>query len=173
MFQHRHCFNCHKETAEVRITKIEGSEVTDIYLCQKCAGDYSKYQKPPDVIFSLSDIFENILKGEKAKSLKSEHKLVCNECGLNYETFKKTGLLGCSACYNSFSSFLIPLLRRIHGSTEHIGKSSSKIDFKTESTLKIEELKKELDNAVKKEDFEKAAILRDKIKSIEDNINQK
>ncbi len=173
MFQQRHCFNCHKEVAEVRITKVEGSQVSDIYLCQKCAAEYSKYQKPPEVVFSLSDIFENILKGEKGKSQKTEQGIICSECGLNYETFKKTGLLGCSACYSSFSKLIIPLLRRIHGSTEHTGKSSSKIDFRTESTLKVEELKKELDNAVEKEDFEKAAVLRDKIKSIEEDLNQK
>jgi len=172
MFQQSYCANCHKEIAEVRITKIEKGEVTDIYLCQKCAGEYSQFQKTPEIAFSLTEIFENILKGEKVKDNKIEQNVTCKECGWSYEIFKKKGLLGCPGCYASFSDLLIPLLRRIHGSTQHIGKKSTKFDLQLENVSKIERLKKELENCIQKEDFERAASIRDKIKSIEKNLNE-
>jgi len=170
MLQQNLCTNCHKEEAEVRITRIEGSEITDLYLCQKCAGEYSPFQKTPDPPFSLAEIFDNILKGEKGTGKGTEQSITCGDCGLTYEVFKKKGLLGCPGCYASFSELLVPLLRRIHGSTQHIGKKSTKLDQKSENVSRIDKLKKELDGCVLKEDFEKAAILRDKIKSIEKNL---
>jgi protein arginine kinase activator len=66
----------------------------------------------------------------------------CETCGLTYREFKESGRLGCTKCYESFREQLSPLLRRIHGS-------------------------KELAVAIDREEFEKAAELRDKLKDLE------
>jgi protein arginine kinase activator len=99
----------------------------------------------------------------------------CAKCGLTYEDFKKIGRLGCGACYVSFKGSLAPLLKRIHGSNQHMGKSPSPVSMKelkitTKLHDELEAAKAELTKAVKKEEFEEAAALRDKIKFLEKKL---
>jgi protein arginine kinase activator len=81
--------------------------------------------------------------------------------------------LGCSQCYETFKEGLIPLLKKIHGSTQHAGSSpKKKTKKKRKFSGKIQELKEQLDEAIKKEDFEEAARLRDKIKELKKGDNK-
>ena len=71
-----------------------------------------------------------------------------------------------------FGDELFPLIRRIHGNTTHCGKNSGKAAAKSEKheptkEEKIAQLKSELDAAVKEQNFERAAELRDIIKGME------
>lgn len=59
------------------------------------------------------------------------------------------------------------LLRRIHGSTTHVGKVPAKGEAQLASQHRAEQLKEELKAAVAREDFERAAQLRDEIKTLE------
>ena len=47
----------------------------------------------------------------------------CPNCGLTYSSFKSSGRLGCSECYEAFRNELVPLLGRLQGSTGHVGKA--------------------------------------------------
>ena len=90
----------------------------------------------------------------------------CKSCGLTYKEFKTSGLLGCESCYKAFEEDLKVILRRIHGNNKHL------IIEKEKSLLiekKLSELRKELEEAVKQEEFEEAAQIRDKIRDIEKN----
>lgn len=84
----------------------------------------------------------------------------------------KTGHVGCADCYDVFGDELFPLIRRIHGNTTHCGKNSDRTVQKAEKheptkEEKIAQLKNELDAAVKEQNFERAAELRDTIKGME------
>ena len=88
---------------------------------------------------------------------------------------------GCSNCYAAFGSYLIPLLRRIHGSAIHTGKLPAgkfpsgvvkteplkKVQIKTRAKSTLSDLKDELQEAIRLENFEQAAKLRDKIRELE------
>ena len=91
----------------------------------------------------------------------------CPRCGLLYSSFKETGRLGCSECYAAFQFQLRPLLRRIHGDTRHRGKSPARGAGVVTSTRAIQRLHDDLQRAVEREDFEKAASLRDEIRRLE------
>lgn len=154
--------------------------MTKLNLCEACAkqkgSDVEQHFGIADLLSALTDtqtphpaISGNIPAGaSKAK---------CPACGLTYEDFKKMGRLGCSECYIAFKSSLAPLLKRIHGSQQHLGKTPDPVSIKE---LKVsvkfyEELdaaKAELDRAIKKEEFEEAAALRDKIKSLERKLKE-
>jgi protein arginine kinase activator len=75
--------------------------------------------------------------------------------------------MGCSNCYGAFREQIKPLLRRIHGSNVHIGKSPRMSQGVFEKRREVEKLKAELGRAIGCEDFEKAAEIRDRIKEIE------
>ena len=67
----------------------------------------------------------------------------------------------------SFRKYLLPLLKKIHGSTQHAGKSPCKVAVKPKKKLSLEELRMRLHWAIDKEEFEEAARLRDKIRELE------
>ena len=85
--------------------------------------------------------------------------------GLTYEEFRRVGRLGCGTCYETFASQLRPLLRRIHGSADHTGGVPSALEGDHFRLRAIRKLKDELTRAVQAEDYERAAELRDTIRS--------
>ena len=115
-----------------------------------------------DLLAGLSDLGKT-----SAAGIKEDLRLKCGACGLSYEDFKKIGRLGCSGCYDAFRKYLIPLLKRIHGSNKHYGKMPLGQARPVELKSELEELKAKLQQAIQKEEFEEAARLRDTIKDLE------
>ena len=105
------------------------------------------------------------------KQVKKEDKvgITCKHCGLTYDDFRKFGRLGCSECYEAFKSHLSTLLKKIHGSNSHLGKTPLKIPKdQKKAMMDVHSLKAQLMKAIQMEDFEKAAELRDKIRGLEE-----
>ena len=155
------CDNCGKDPAKIHYKEVRDNEVTEFHLCEKCAmekGIQVPHKKQP---FSISNIFAGMAE-EAASGLES-----CKSCGFSYKEFRDSGRLGCSECYQAFRDQLKPLLRRIHGSNAHIGKSPRMSQGLYEKRREIEDLKVRLGLAIETEDFEKAAEIRDRIKELE------
>jgi protein arginine kinase activator len=155
------CDSCGKEPAKIHYKEVKDDETTEFHLCEKCAGEKGIQISPPKESFSMS----NILAG-MADEVGSDMTR-CEACGLAYKEFRESGRLGCSDCYSTFKEQLKPLLRRIHGSNIHTGKSPRSSQGVFEKRREIENLKVELRRAVESEEFEKAADIRDKIKDLE------
>jgi len=159
------CNICGKSQATVHLTEIIDEQITELHLCEECA---QKKGAQMESHFGLSDLLAGLADlGTQFNKTKTEPKLKCPKCGLTYEDFKKVGRLGCGECYNAFKEALVPLLKRIHGSTQHCGKSPKKIAKIVKAKNSLDVLKEKLQKAIQKEDFEEAAKLRDKIKEIE------
>ena len=90
----------------------------------------------------------------------------CAVCGSDFSSIAKSGKAGCPNCYAEFKSRLAPTIKKIHGNTVHCGKHS-KVTVEQSNENEIAALKKQLDEAVKTENYELAAELRDKIKAME------
>src|SRR5678816_44650 len=90
---------------------------------------------------------------------------LCAECGITYSEFKTKARLGCANDYDVFRSELLRLLEKIHGSTQHAGKTPHTVDAQVRKENELIRLKKDLESVVKSEDFEKAAEIRDRIKT--------
>lgn len=159
------CNICGKTQATVHLTEIIDDQITELHLCEECA---QKKGAQMESHFGLSDLLAGLADlGTQFSKTKAEPKLKCPKCGLTYEDFKKVGRLGCGECYNAFREALTPLLKRIHGSTQHYGKSPKKIAKVVKAKNEVEVLKEKLQKAIQKEDFEEAAKLRDKIREME------
>lgn len=91
----------------------------------------------------------------------------CPGCGMYYSTFRETGHLGCAACYASFRQSLRPLLRRIHGEPRHLGKAPHRDGERFARRREMQRLHEELERAIGREDYERAAALRDSIRQLE------
>ncbi len=95
----------------------------------------------------------------------------CSYCHTTVEDFRRSGRLGCPHCYSSYESQLRGILRRIHGSTHHLGKVYVPPATTTaDRSARLAGLKQKLQRAVESEDFERAAVIRDQIRELEATI---
>lgn len=96
----------------------------------------------------------------------------CSKCGMTYGRYKELGQLGCDACYEAFEEKLKPLIRRVHGSERHTGKMPVRCRGAAKVQREVVRLRGQLQQAIRREAFEEAALLRDRIKSLEASIEQ-
>jgi protein arginine kinase activator len=164
------CEVCRKNQANIYFTQVINGDVTKMRLCESCAEKkgIEGISFSEEIHSCLSNFaLVKLLKGLMDLGIVSrEEKLKCTNCGLSYQDFRQMGQLGCSECYKTFRANLIPLFERIHGKTEHMGRipqRSGKISLKKELFF----LQKELQKAIAKEEYERAAQLRDKIHAID------
>jgi len=166
------CDICGVNEATVHLTEVINDKVTKLHLCEKCAKVKSEEMQSH---FGLGDLLSGLMDFGPAVStgqLSGDVKTKCPECGLTYYDFQKTGKLGCGKCYETFSGELGELLRKINGSDKHVGK----MPFKGEGALKdqqdLQRLKNELNTLVANEEFEKAALLRDRISELQKKLEK-
>ena len=168
------CQNCNKREANVHITKIINGVKTEMHLCDECA---RKQEEKGEMPFSLGMplSFQNILEGFFELPGVSEHRVEkvtsCPICGMTFEDFRRKGFLGCGKCYEVFNEDMKPLIRRIHGNIHHTGKIPVRTGGTLRAKTELEKLKEELKAKVAKEEYEDAAQIRDKIKEIEQKLN--
>lgn len=174
------CEECGKRPATLHLTKIVNGEKTETHLCEVCA------KEKGNVIsgftnFSINNLLSGLLnfdpmnKGTAASnpsSVAQAKALRCETCGLTYTQFSKSGRFGCSDCYHHFGERLDPLFRRIHGNTQHIGKVPERTGGEIKIRKDLEQLKQSLKQFIATEEFEKAADIRDRIRALEQQINQ-
>ncbi|MBN1522611.1 MAG: UvrB/UvrC motif-containing protein [Candidatus Aureabacteria bacterium] len=158
------CDICKKNEAVVHYAEVINGEIRKLNICEQCAKDKGFGL---EVSFSLGDMLAGIIKDSSRDSEKIIPSLEkCEKCGMSYEEFKKTGRLGCDNCYRIFEKKLIPILDTIHKQTRHKGKVPKAYRERFDKIEKIRELNRKLKEAVENEEFEQAAVLRDKIKEM-------
>ncbi len=158
------CDICGKNQATVHLTEIVDEQMAELHLCEDCAKEKSLKMEQQ---FGLADLLAGLADFGKQVESPDKIKLTCSSCGLTYENFRKFGRLGCSKCYVSFNKYLSTLLKRIHGSNQHLGKTPLKTAMGFEPKSELQELKSKLQKAIESEEFEQAASLRDKIRALE------
>lgn len=157
------CQKCGKNTATTHIRSVINGVVSEKLLCASCAAQegYNKMGQN-----SLMDMLSSMLGGSLLPdSHIAEEK--CDCCGATFSKIASTGKVGCPKCYDKFRKQLLPYLKRVHGSVDHIGKKPSKEQLIVTPTDKISELRKKLSLLVKNERYEEAAVVRDEIKKYE------
>ncbi len=155
------CQKCQIKPAALKITQVFKAQQSVLYLCKECARILGIEVFEPEIYLEFSKFIQEQKETDELTNIS------CSKCGMKLEKFQADGLLGCAECYHSFRDFLKPLLRRYHGTTSHRIITSRK-SGKTNNTT-INKLEIELKQALKREDFELAAKLRDKIRLIEEN----
>ncbi|MDD2752467.1 MAG: UvrB/UvrC motif-containing protein [Candidatus Omnitrophica bacterium] len=158
------CDICGKNPATVHLTEIIDDQMNELHLCEECARQKSAQMESQ---FGLSDLLAGMVDFEKPNIDKEADQLKCPSCKLTYADFKKIGRLGCGQCYTAFKKYLAPLLKRIHGSSAHVGKSPQGIAKVLPKGIDLQGLRSQLQKAIEAEAFEEAARLRDQIKGLE------
>ena len=165
----RKCDKCGAENANTHVKTIINGEFREYDLCSACAHKlgYSNPFADMESEFShmLGSFFGNVL---PARSQSTR----CEFCGSTYAEIANTGQVGCAHCYELFADRLNPSIVRIHGNAAHCSKHSkaaaqAREEHAETKEEKLRRLQSQLDEAVKQQEFERAAELRDEIKGME------
>ncbi len=160
------CDNCGSTDAVVHLTQIVNNQMSTHRLCEKCAAEKGLESAPEHLNFPVTDFLAQMGKDAIEDTPPSDTQ--CSFCGLTFQDFRETGRLGCPHCYETYAPHLEKLLRRVHGGTRHVGKIYLPPDpSASDMERRLEGLRRRLNRAVESEDFERAAELRDEIRSLE------
>ncbi len=163
--------------------------------CAKKMGVGDEIEIPFTLNSFLGDLFNDYAQTSFVPRLKNSI-IKCKTCGTSYDDFINTGVFGCSDCYTTFEGPINALLKSINGTDKHVGRGpkgkgqdisidvsalkndkensennvddGSKSEPKNETKdAKLKRLQKELDKAIKAENYEEAAKIRDQIKEMD------
>lgn len=157
------CDDCHERDAVVHLTKIVDQEVTQVHLCEKCAAakGIETAQSAP------SHPLAGVLQAAQQQASASLDAARCAYCGTSQKDFRASGRLGCAHCYSAFAESLRDLLRRVHGNAKHVGRRYEPPNPAGPPTRSADTLREQLREAIEREEFERAAALRDELRGVE------
>jgi protein arginine kinase activator len=170
------CQICKKRPVAISYTQVINHKKTQLSICLKCAEEKGVTNPLAGLPEMFGKILANIFAEQQIEEMEEkatyQHSTRCPECKTSLAEFEKTGLLGCAQCYQTFGKELAILLRRIHGSSKHIGsRPRPRRVFTAEKD--VGRLRRELEKAINKEHFERAAELRDLLRDAEREKNRK
>ncbi len=175
------CEICKKNPATIHIQEIVDSQKKSMHICTKCAEKKTDNSLLFDGKFNLAEVLYNISEhmglpgfeledfGDAVEDDSSDDKtkITCMKCGWTLSQLRKLGRLGCPQCYKSFSDVLADAFETMHRGKLHVGKKpGGSIDESSTVMLEIMNKKKELEELVKREEYEKAALVRDQISAL-------
>lgn len=169
------CQQCEKP-ATFHITELTGPEPQEVHLCENCAKSYLLQgdSGPPAAAPTLAGVLAKQLKlGQAAEELAKLDQRACPKCGITFYEFRNQGRLGCSHDYTYFERELTPLIMNIHGEGKHVGKRPRGEAASTDEETELIRLRREMEDSIKKEEYERASQLRDKIRQIEQQAKKK
>ena len=161
------CDNCKERDAVINLTQVEHDSKVTLHLCEQCAQQKGVETGGAVLKTPLGGFLIALGKGGALVPTPSDG-LRCPACGSTLRDFRDSGRLGCDQCYASFDAHLRDLLRRLHGSSQHVGERYQVPgEGVTDPRSRVLELKAQLRRAVEGENFELAAELRDRIRVLE------
>lgn len=158
------CNKCEKNQATTHIHSMLNGKVNDMWLCPECAAEIGYKNIFSDMTADFSSFLGNFLgDGLPARTSGSR----CKSCGASFTDIARTGKVGCANCYQTFYDELLPSIEKMHGNTKHAGKVPSGAGRIAKTANQLEKLKRQLLNAIDRQEFEAAAKLRDQIQELE------
>lgn len=159
------CQHCKQQEAIMQLFITENGKTREVYLCESCA----KKTQQVSFVFNPAIVpeFLQALFGFNSTTKDQPTELVCPKCGMSFSKVTQVGKLGCSTCYETFEAQLEPLLRRIHGGGQNVGKIPARRGAALRNRVQQRKLKEKLQTLIQEEAFEEAALVRDEIRKIE------
>jgi protein arginine kinase activator len=151
------CQSCSAH-ATIHHTELIGGQKREVHLCRDCAIEQNLLQQSE---LTLPAILQTLLTQQIGPVPGELATLTCPACGIKYMEFRAQGRLGCPCDYEVFRAGLEPLLRKIHRSSTHRGKAPRRPGSSSAVSSELIELRRRLEQAIRKETYEEAARLRD------------
>ncbi len=180
------CERCKIREANIQYTEVINGVRTEHNFCAQCARemDFGQYSAIFDGEFPLAQLLSGLLGGEVPAQKKDHLKqIVCPTCGTTYEEFVNNSCFGCADCYGVFDLLIQDNIRQLQGSDSHKGKrpvyrSAPEPDLEAgeedgisqgredSPEAQIRMWDRKLKEALRMEEYETAAVCRDKIREL-------
>ena len=161
--------NCENE-ATVHLTEIREGVKHEMHLCEGCAAAKGL---PGKSHFTIQQLLAGIASQTQALT---QHKArrgkdpACPACGTTLSQFQSSGRFGCPECYVAFKEDVQNLVEKIHDSTQHSGKVPRRTSSDVAMQKDLRQLQVDLKKAIRNEEYEKAAALRDQIRKLDERM---
>ena len=184
------CDKCKKNEATIHIKEFLNNQCKTKHLCPECAvkeghgGELNPSGlNMADLIYNINKLAESFAaeKANQSAPAVSEAAnkddgtgLECPVCSFTSSDIRKSGgQLGCPECYVTFKEILQNALPNIQQGPVHLGKRPQHESNNREALrFELEKLKKELAKLVAREEYEAAAVCRDRINALKNNLEQ-
>lgn len=160
------CEDCKVNEATYSIAVMVGEEVTHRHLCGDCMAKMNMNLASGNLRGLLSSLLTAITGAPENKEAEPQPDIVCPRCSTTWAQYTKNGRLGCPGCYEAFHEQLQPMLQQIHGRVQHAGRRPLHSETAQRVRSQQEELTRQMEQAVALEDFETAAVLRDRLREL-------
>lgn len=172
------CERCRMRLATLKYTEVINGKAMTRNICETClkeiqgdaavgfemAGDAPS---PKGVFAEMAAEVKPAPAGVSVVPDKS-----CEFCGTKLSEVLRSGTVGSAACYETFREELEPVLREHHVAVMHRGKSPHVSDEREHMRRDLQGKRGMLRSALRSENYEEAARLRDAIRGIEESLNQ-
>ncbi|MBE6378969.1 MAG: hypothetical protein E7051_09180 [Lentisphaerae bacterium] len=172
------CDKCKKNEATVHIKEFHNNKCTDLHLCQECASQHGPSDLLSGLGFNLADVLMNVDKiASQMKPSGNENKdtAVCPACHWTADKIAKNdGKLGCPECYKTFSGLIKNAVAQVQRGAIHLGKRPKGVVNASPAIKQheLEKLRKELKKLIAAEEYEAAAVCRDRISILQQELNE-
>lgn len=146
------CQGC-VQNAAVYFTLVAGGKAETYACCQGC----------PSLVSDA--ILPSLALGLKLSVPAPVGRGKCPTCGFRWADFDRVHRLGCPTCYEAHAPQALATLARIQPGLEHQGRRP--YDGSADREAKLAKARLLLKAALKEEDYETAAVLRDQIAELE------
>lgn len=163
------CDICGENEAIVHVQQIMGGEIYEVHMCAECAKQKGvALENGENGEVSLSQLLSGLV---ESFSQEGEHTVTneCPKCGTTLTDLKENETAGCAECYTTFRNQIDTILADHTDITIHRGKFPEKLKAYKAILIDKEVLKRKLSEAVQREEYERAALLRDQIQELEQN----
>lgn len=175
------CDVCKKNEATVHIKEFHNGQCETHHLCAECAGKKEGNGDFGSLGFKLSEIlFSNIMPGKKTAAAAEEENpapdTVCPVCAWDSEKIRKSGgKVGCPECYKVFETMLAEAFSKIQRGSVHLGKHPARKNGDDSGQLRqeLKRLQTQLADLVAGEEYEKAAVCRDRINALRQQLEER
>lgn len=173
------CDRCKKNEATVHIKEFHNGKCTNLHLCQECAAKDESAGSLPGIGFNLAEVLMNVnkLAGKLAGDDRQQPQPpspVCPACGWDLEKIRKNdGKMGCPECYRTFDPLIKKAISHVQHGSLHLGKRPRGVRAGSPAARRgeLEALKKELQTLIAREEYEAAALCRDRINMLRQELD--
>ncbi len=167
------CEKCGKNEATVMYKESINGKKSSYALCAECASQLGVFESAKkisaDPFENMNSLFGTLFGLSPYKSHTAVEEKKCSLCGATFRELAAEGMVGCPNCYREFADELSATIAKIHGSSHHTGGAPSEFAADRERKREIADAERALKEAVAAEEYEKAALLRDKLRELKNN----
>ena len=187
------CEVCHQNEATIHIKEVRNGKIISHDLCASCAKLKEEQGELGVLGFNLAEVLFKFgklsLKPDGGEELSGgnepgggeregsgEKELVselppCPACGWTAKMLCESNRLGCPECYRAFAPLIEGAVKRFQRGGFHLGKRpGGAAAGKTARLAEIAKLKRELARLVGREEYEAAAVCRDRINALRASV---